>query len=142
MDRSSDVLNSWKEIAVYLDRSVRSVQRWETDCGLPVRRVNPASDKSPVIASRVELDDWLQGRRTKHWDAKLSTGEAIAAAHQWRAKTREARAELRTAIATLQETVLRCCQSRFVSVVRRSGNPLRSTTKPALDSSSPILRLP
>jgi hypothetical protein len=63
MYRSSDVLNSWKEIAVYLDRSVRSVQRWENDCGLPVRRINPASEKSPVIASRVELDEWIRSRK-------------------------------------------------------------------------------
>jgi hypothetical protein len=31
-------LNGWKEIAAYLGRSVRTVQRWEKDFGLPVRR--------------------------------------------------------------------------------------------------------
>jgi hypothetical protein len=31
-------LDSWKEIAAYLGRSVRSVQRWERAEGLPVLR--------------------------------------------------------------------------------------------------------
>ncbi len=31
------VLNSWKEIACYLGRGVRTVQRYERDLGLPVR---------------------------------------------------------------------------------------------------------
>ena len=37
-DRRS--LNGWKEIAAYLGKSVRSVQRWEATLGLPVRRIN------------------------------------------------------------------------------------------------------
>ena len=31
-------LESWKEIAVYFDRGVRTVRRWEKDEGLPVHR--------------------------------------------------------------------------------------------------------
>jgi len=34
----SDVLNSWKEVSNYIGRGVRTVQRWEKDFGLPVRR--------------------------------------------------------------------------------------------------------
>src|SRR4051812_33630088 len=36
--RSSNTLQSWKEIAAYLKRGVRTVQRWERSHGLPVRR--------------------------------------------------------------------------------------------------------
>jgi len=32
----SEVLNSWKEIAEYLDRAIRTVQRWERDLKLNV----------------------------------------------------------------------------------------------------------
>src|SRR3954463_10845884 len=32
-------LDSWKEIAAYLRRGVRTVQRWERDEGLPVHRL-------------------------------------------------------------------------------------------------------
>lgn len=54
-----DVLNSWKEIAEYLDRGVRTVQRWEADLGLPVRRPRGKS-RSAVIAMRADLDRWLE----------------------------------------------------------------------------------
>ena len=34
-----DRLDSWKEIANYLQRTVRTVQRWEQTRGLPVYRL-------------------------------------------------------------------------------------------------------
>jgi hypothetical protein len=52
------VLNSWKEIANYLGRGVRTVQRWERELGLPVRRPR-GKDRSAVMAIQQELDDWL-----------------------------------------------------------------------------------
>jgi len=36
--RSGEYLDSWKSIASYLGREVRTVQRWENTEGLPVRR--------------------------------------------------------------------------------------------------------
>jgi hypothetical protein len=56
---NTDVLNSWKEVATYLGRGIRTVQRWERELGLPVRRPRGKS-RSPVIAFRPELDHWLQ----------------------------------------------------------------------------------
>ena len=55
----NDLLNSWKEIAVYLNRGVRTVQRWEAELGLPVRRPRGMS-RSAVIAMRSEIDEWLR----------------------------------------------------------------------------------
>ena len=57
----NQVLNSWKEIARYLERGVRTVQRWETDLALPVRRPR-GKKRSAVIAMRSDLDDWLNSR--------------------------------------------------------------------------------
>lgn len=55
------ILNSWKEIANYLGRGVRTVQRWEAQLGLPVHR--PAGkDHSAVLAFSSELDQWLDRR--------------------------------------------------------------------------------
>lgn len=51
-------LDSWKEIAQYLGRDVRTVIRWERERGLPVSRV-PGAKRSGVFAYRDELDDWL-----------------------------------------------------------------------------------
>ncbi len=53
------VLNSWKEIAQYLGRGVRTVQRYEHDLGLPVRRPRGKS-RSAVIALSEDLDRWLR----------------------------------------------------------------------------------
>lgn len=53
------ILNSWKEIAVYVGRAVRTVQRWEQDCEFPVHR--PRGKKhSPVFALSKEIDTWLE----------------------------------------------------------------------------------
>jgi DNA-binding transcriptional regulator YiaG len=52
------VLNSWKEIATYMGRGVRTVQRWERELGLPVRRPRGKS-RSAVIALAADLDQWL-----------------------------------------------------------------------------------
>lgn len=52
-------LSSWKEIAVYLDRGVRTVQRWHADLQLPVHKLT-ASPKSPVFAYKEEVDRWLR----------------------------------------------------------------------------------
>jgi TolB-like protein/Tfp pilus assembly protein PilF len=53
---ASDYLDSWKEIAAYLNRHVRTLQRWERLGGLPVYR-HPGSVGS-VHAYKSELDAW------------------------------------------------------------------------------------
>jgi hypothetical protein len=53
-----ELLTSWKEIASYLGKGVRTVQRWEQQFGLPVRRPNEKS-KGIVHATAEELDAWL-----------------------------------------------------------------------------------
>ena len=57
----SQRLNSWKEIAAYLDVSVRTVQRWESSEGLPVRRHRHAK-LSSAYAYANELDTWWDSR--------------------------------------------------------------------------------
>lgn len=53
-----EVLTSWKEIARYLGKGVRTVQRWELTLGLPVKRPCGA-DARIVMARREDLDQWL-----------------------------------------------------------------------------------
>jgi Tol biopolymer transport system component len=55
-------LNSWKDIAAYLGRDVRTVIRWE-EKGLPVYRV-PGGKRQAVFAYRAEIDDWMHGKTT------------------------------------------------------------------------------
>lgn len=52
------VLSGWKEIANYLGKGVRTVQRYESELGLPVRRPAGRATGS-VIATRPELDAWV-----------------------------------------------------------------------------------
>ena len=55
-------LESWGEIASYLRRDIRTVQRWEKDLALPVRRLKIGKLGS-VYAYRSELDKWYQERQ-------------------------------------------------------------------------------
>jgi len=54
------LLSSWKEIANYLGRGVRTVQRWER-MGLPVHRVGSGA-RCPVQAYVRDIDLWLKAR--------------------------------------------------------------------------------
>ena len=54
-------LDSWKEIAAYLKRSVRTVHRWEKEEGLPVHRQRH-KELGSVFAYTRELDAWSSGR--------------------------------------------------------------------------------
>src|SRR6187402_3253919 len=56
-----DRLDSWKEIARYLNRSVRTLYRWEKDEGLPVHR-HQHKELGSVFAYKSELDAWIGAR--------------------------------------------------------------------------------
>lgn len=64
-------LESWKEIAVYLKRSVRCVQRWERGEALPVYRLLHKSHAT-VYAYGPELAAWHDRRSRKTIAAKFS----------------------------------------------------------------------
>jgi len=68
--RPDNLLDSWKEIAAYLDREVRTVQRWEKKEGLPVHR-QIHEKLGSVFAYRSEIDAWWRER-----SAKLATNAA------------------------------------------------------------------
>ena len=59
-----DRLDSWKEIAAYLNRDVTTVQRWEKREGMPVHR-HLHSRMGSVYASRAELETWAQSRNLR-----------------------------------------------------------------------------
>ena len=63
-------LDSWKQIAVYLNREVRTVQRWEKREDLPVHRHTHLKG-STVYAFKREIDVWLTGRGQNQSEAHL-----------------------------------------------------------------------
>ena len=68
-----DVLHSWKEISVYLDRDVRTCHRWEDELELPIHRIDENSPRSKVFAYKSEIDEWLKERGNNHQDKKSSS---------------------------------------------------------------------
>ena len=61
-----DRLDSWKEIAAYLKRGVRTVRRWEREEGLPVHR-HVHRVLGSVYAYKSEIESWRQtGQRRRH----------------------------------------------------------------------------
>ena len=61
-------LDSWKQIVVYLNREVRTAQRWEKQEDLPVHRHTHLKG-STVYAFKKEIDVWLTGRRQTQREA-------------------------------------------------------------------------
>ena len=70
-------LDSWKEIAAYLKRSVRTVHRWEKEEGLPVHR-QLHKDLGSVFAYKNELDAWFNGRSV-HAGPRAATNDTGSA---------------------------------------------------------------
>ena len=73
---ATDRLDSWKEIAAYVGRDVRTVIRWEQRGGLPVYRV-PVGQRQAVYAYKHEIDEWLLGEVPAR--ARLAAALEIAA---------------------------------------------------------------
>lgn len=62
--RAADRLDSWKEVAVYLRRGERTVQRWEREEGLPVHRLQHEK-RGSIYAYKPELDEWRDARGSR-----------------------------------------------------------------------------
>jgi TolB-like protein len=74
-DERDDRLDSWKEIAGYLGREVRTVQGWEKNEALPIHRHQHARLGS-VYAFKKELDAWRESRKSVV-EAPVPVGEQI-----------------------------------------------------------------
>src|SRR5665213_3333130 len=61
-------LDSWKEIALYVRRDVRTVIRWEKQKGLPVHRI-PGGQRKAVFAYPHEIDHWRKNGHVSNDDA-------------------------------------------------------------------------
>jgi TolB-like protein/Tfp pilus assembly protein PilF len=77
VSHAPDRLDSWKEIAAYLNRSISTVQRWEQDEGLPVHRLQHAKAGS-VFALRSEIDEWYRARERQVSDHPAAEGATPA----------------------------------------------------------------
>jgi hypothetical protein len=92
-DSEAKALTSWSEIANYLGKGVRTVQRWEQELGLPIRRSSGAP-KHAVLALPHELDKWL------HESMALRAGDD--AGHDGNARTGTPNAHATSQAATIE----------------------------------------
>ncbi len=102
-DSRNTILSSWKEIAAYLGRGVRTVQRYESRCALPIRR--PVShDKRIVMALPAELDAWT---RRQHNGIHIGGSEtpAVKPLGESRDRLEALTIKLTNHVTTLQSTI-------------------------------------
>ena len=117
---SPTFLSGWKDIASYLGKGVRTVQRYEREFRLPVRR--PAGKtRGSVLATRAELDAWVSAHPIRQEfelgqsapntaaSALASLTKALANSHQLRTEMLELRRELRTSVEALHSTLRFIC---------------------------------
>jgi hypothetical protein len=71
-------LQSWKEIAAYLERDERTARRGEQTAGLPVRRHHDGP-RSTVYSYPSDLEAWRAGRKPKSGQIPLRRGSLPAA---------------------------------------------------------------
>lgn len=119
----SEVLSGWKDIANYLGKGVRTVQRYESELGLPVRR--PAGrTTSSVIAVKSQLDAWVASRRlTEHsqfpvesvLSISVSLRDRMAEMNEIANRTKKLILEIRASREILRNTVRRIHDDRVKS---------------------------
>ncbi len=126
------LLYSWKEIAKFFNRGIRTVQRWEKLLGLPIVRPD-GRDCTAVVASARDLELWCRGlvgtdtsKREKRKDLGLSSRALIDSAEQMRrtlASQRRIVGQMRTHVATrcqllakIQNALENGRQSRLMTV--------------------------
>lgn len=71
-------LDSWKEIAAYLQRDVRTLQRWEKTAGLPVRRMQKPGLRA-VYAYTADLDEWIRDQDPRTIEPAEASADTPAA---------------------------------------------------------------
>ena len=110
-------LSGWKEIASYLSKGVRTVQRYERYLGLPVRR--PAGkSRGSVVATRAELDAWVSAspireafhlakppEQARYRDSAATLTKGLAEMQRLREQMIFLRSEIITTVYLLKATV-------------------------------------
>lgn len=136
-----EILSGWKEIANYLGKGVRTVQRYECELGLPIRR--PAGiSRGPVIATKAEIDAWISAspvreafRLSLHAVDSAETVKGLKqqvtelhrlreASAELRHEMRAAREALKASIKVLQESLPLAAGDSQLSSRRRTADVL------------------
>jgi hypothetical protein len=82
-DSTNGRLDSWKEIAEYLGRDVRTLLRWEKEKGLPVHTV-PGGKRRTVYAFKHEIDAWLAKEQPAEENQQSAIDQPLPTQMFWR----------------------------------------------------------
>ncbi len=119
-EEQQEVLSGWKDIARYMGKGVRTVQRYERNLGLPVRR--PAGKpRGSVVAAKSDLDLWVRSSATaqESFNRKTLNIEAYLIAEvqnglreraELHAEMMRLRKDLRTSVEKVHASILRLRQ--------------------------------
>jgi TolB-like protein/Tfp pilus assembly protein PilF len=122
-------LDSWKEIAAYLNRDVTTVQRWEKRETMPVHR-HVHDKRGSVYALAPELDAWLQSRKQHLGEAQeaepMPVAAVEAAAEAERSDPRRTTPRARLWLVLAGVAVLGLLAAAYVISRGRSGNAAQS----------------
>jgi TolB-like protein/Flp pilus assembly protein TadD len=121
-------LDSWKEIAVYLNRDVTTVQRWERREGMPVHR-HLHDKRGSVYALSSELDAWLKSRKIGVEDEPEELPEAVPQKVEDDHRSKIASGVSRRLVIGLAVAVLAVLAGAYVRARIRAGNatePIKS----------------
>ena len=72
------MLSSWKEIAHFFGKGVRTVQRWEKTLDLPIHRP-PGAPSNVVLARTSDLEEWMHRGSVRTEMQTESSSETVAA---------------------------------------------------------------
>jgi len=128
MTPNDEVLNSWKEIAAYLGRGVRTVQRWEQELGLPVRRPRGRS-RSAVIALKPELDQWLHNAPAERLETAAKEAQQTPMALQYFRAERQTKLHENTTLLLGQTRELLSRSSNLCEQLKILRERLHQTTR-------------
>ena len=121
MNRATpEFLSGWKDIAKYLGKGVRTVQRYERQFRLPVRRPSGKTQGS-VLATKAELDAWVSARAIRNQfelpqavpaSTFAALRKSLADARRLQQEMLELRRELRASVESFHTTLELLCGVR------------------------------
>lgn len=132
-----ELLSGWKDIARYLRKGIRTVQRYERELGLPVRRPSGHLNGS-VVAMKADLDSWLRSSatiqesiirnaQTTQMYLRSEIAKGLRERAELQAQMMALRKELETSVRTLRESIVKLRQQ--LNETRRRQDSIASVIR-------------
>jgi phage terminase Nu1 subunit (DNA packaging protein) len=117
------ILNTWKEIAAYLGRGVRTIQRYEEQLGLPIHRP-AARGRSAVLAFSDEVERWLRSTPSRNGALSSPTNGGLRLVIVEEIERESGRPELERAKQEMEDafTAYVRAQERYNALKQKTGN--------------------